>query len=453
MLFVCATVFVVVLSGTMLPVALPAIGESLTLGPARLGWLITGFFLVNGVAIPFFGRLGDLYGVRRVYAAGMLAFFLGSLVCAMAPVYSILMAGRLVQGAGAAAVVGLGSAAVSLAYDPRNRGTAIGMLGATAGVGAAIGPVAGGVVTDFASWRYLFVAGILFCLLVPFASRILPHGEAPGSQRLDLYGGMLLGLALAGLLLALTEGANRGWGTPLVVWSAFVAAAASGLLVVRQRTAENPFIPRQLLTNRFYVLLVAVTLLFLGINITIEVALPLLLAEVNDLPPSLIGFVLLPQALTLVVCGPIAGRLADRAGVTKPVQLGAAFVVVALLLLSSFGVGGPVWLASALAAVISAGTVFARIATTTGVSLAVEKENLASGLAINEMSSMLGVSVGTALFSATLSARSSSSSALNFLHTGPAVNYSDAFLMLAIPLSTVLLLSIKLSKSKTGQQV
>jgi MFS family permease len=106
--FVCATAFAVVLNGTMLPVALPEIGEALSLGPVALGWIITGYFLVNGVAIPFFGRLADLHGVDHLYTIGLAVFFFGSFPCVVAPNFALLMAGRLVQGAGAAAVVGLG---------------------------------------------------------------------------------------------------------------------------------------------------------------------------------------------------------------------------------------------------------------------------------------------------------------------------------------------------------
>ena len=97
--FVCATAFAVVLNGTMLPVALPEIGEALTLGPVALGWIITGYFLVNGVAIPFFGRMADLHGVDRLYTIGLAVFFLGSFLCVAAPGFVPLMAGRLVQGA------------------------------------------------------------------------------------------------------------------------------------------------------------------------------------------------------------------------------------------------------------------------------------------------------------------------------------------------------------------
>jgi len=167
---------------------------------------MTGYFLANGVAIPFFGRLADRHGLGHVYSLGLLLFLLGSVGCAFAPAYPVLMAGRLVQGVGAAAVVGLAPAAVGLAYPPEGRGRAIGAIGAWVGAGAAAGPLFGGLVTDLLGWRWLFVAGALFGALAPFALRVLPEGAADRGRRLDWPGGLLLGLALTGGLLALTVG-------------------------------------------------------------------------------------------------------------------------------------------------------------------------------------------------------------------------------------------------------
>jgi EmrB/QacA subfamily drug resistance transporter len=436
--FVCVTAFAVVLNGTMLPVALPEIGRSMSLDTAQVGWLTTGYFLMNGVAIPFFGRLADLRGVDRLYAAGLLTFFLGSVACGLAPGYEVLMAGRLVQGVGAAAVVGLGPTAVSLSYPPGERGVAIGFVGAAVGVGAAAGPVLGGFVAQAVGWRYLFLAGVLFGALAPLALKALPRGEPRVGGGFDRIGALLLAVSLGGLLLALTEGAKGGVGAPSFVVPALVGAGALFGLILRQRTAEDPFLPRALLGNRRYVWLCAITALFIGINITAEVAVPLLLAEVNRLSAGVIGLVLLPPALATVVLGPVAGRLVDRAGIEGPMGIGALAVVLALVLISAFGVGGGVVLVSVLVSVVSVGATLAKIAATTGVSLAVPKGNLPSGISFNEMVWILGTSLGTALLTATLTARSEAPRAFNPLHTGGGANYSDVFLVLSVPILLVL---------------
>ncbi len=442
--FVCATLFAVVLNGTMLPVALPELGGALSLGPVALGWIITGYFLVNGVAIPFFGRLADLYGVARLYTIGLTTFFFGSVLCAAAPGFALLLTGRLVQGAGAAAVVGLGPTAVSLVYPPERRGRSLGLVGAAIGVGAASGPVLGGAVTDLFGWRALFVAGALFGALAPLASRVLPRGASSPGGRLDLAGGLLFALALGGALLALTRGAEAGAGDPVFLASAGVAAVALIGFVFRQKTASVPFVPRVLLGNRVYVWLCVATLLLVGVIIAVEVAVPLFLVQLNGLGATQIGLVLMPAALITIVWGPASGGIVDRLGVALPTVLGVAACVVAVVLLSGLGVGGPVWATSVLVAVVAAGTTLAKIATATGVSLVVPEENLPSGISVNEMVWISGTSVGTALFSAVAAARSDALESLNPLHEGAGAGFSDAFLSLAVPLILLLTISFTL---------
>ena len=445
--FVCAAAFAVVLNGTMLPVALPEIGDALSLGQVSLGWVITGYFLVNGVSVPFFGRLADLYGVARLFAIGLAVFFFGSILCALAPGFAPLMAGRLVQGVGAAAVVGLGPAAVSFAYPPERRGRALGLVGAAVGAGAAAGPVFGGLVTDLFGWRALFAAGALFGALAPLAFRMLPRGVRSPDGRLDLAGGLFFALALGGALLALTDGAANGWDGPVFAGSLGVAVVASAGLVYRQATAQTPFVPRALLSNPVYVWLCAATLLLVGVIATVEVAVPLTLAGLNGLSATQIGLVLLPSALLTVLWGPVSGRVVDRLGVALPTALGLAACVAGVVLLSGFGVGGPAWVTGALVVVVGVGTTLAKISTSTGVSLAVPEENLPSGVAVNEMVWISGISVGTALFSAVATARADAPESLNLFHAGAGVGYSDAYLALTIPLILALLTAAKLRRA------
>jgi MFS family permease len=378
---------------------------------------------VNGVAIPFFGRLADLYGVDRLFGVGLATFFLGSLLCVLAPSFVLLMAGRLVQGVGGAAAVGLGVTALSLAYGPEIRGRAIGFVVAAVGVGAAAGPPLGA--------------------LAPLAPKVLPRGATSSERRLDLPGGLFFALALGGALLALTEGASGG---ALFLASAGVAVAAIAGFVYRQATAPVPFVPRALLDNGSYVWLCAATLLLVGAMPTVEVGVPLPLAQLEGLGATRIGLVLLPAAVLTIFWGPASGGIVDRFGVAGPVALGAAVSAAAVALLSGVGVGGPPWVVGALVVVVGAGVTLAKISLLTGVSLTVPEANLPSGIAVNEMVWVSGISIGTAFFSAVAAARADATESLNPLHTGPGAGYSDAFLALAFPLLLVILVSLKLGR-------
>ena len=445
--FVALTVSAVVLNGTMVPVALPQIGRELSLGPAQVGWLVTGYFLVLGVAVPFFGRLADLYGVGRLYAAGLGAFLAGSLTCALAPGYPVLVGGRLVQGLGAAAVAGLGPSAVSLSRSSGRRGGALGLVNAAAGAAAASGPVLGGFLTDALGWRYLFAVGILLGALAPLAPKLLPEGRVDGNERFDWWGGVLLGAAVAGVLLALTRIAETGWNDRLALVSFGVALLAAVSFAVRQRVARSPFVPRVLLAERAYLHLGVVTLFLVGIYLTLESVAPLALADAGGFSASRIGFVLLPPALVNAAWGSFAGKLVDRYGVRAPLLGAAGAVTAGLIALSTFGVGGHIVLVSGLLAVVITGGTLARVALVTGVSLVTPREHLSSGISINEMVWMLGTSFGTALFVATAAARSGAPESLNPLYCGGFSGYSDAFLVLAIPPLLAIVASIGLRKT------
>lgn len=217
-------------------------------------------------------------------------------------------------------------------------------------------------------------------------------------------GGFLLGAAVGGALLALTRGAEDGETSQLVLWSSGVTLVAAAF-VVRQRTVRSPFISRLLLGERSYVHLGAITLLLIGIYPTVESTVPLPLSDVRDLSPARIGLVLLPPALLNAAWGAFAGKVVDRYGVRTPLLAATAAIVLALLALSAFGVSGPVWRVSAMIAVVLTGGTLARVAIVKGVSLVTPQEHLSSGISINEMVWMVGVSIGTALFVATAAAR------------------------------------------------
>lgn len=448
LLVVCAAVFVAVLNGTMVGVALPTIGDEFSLSSVALGWLVTGYFLAYASAIPLVGRLTSIYQMRNLFATGLIIFSLGSLFCALAPGYVTLLVARLLQAMGAATVQGLTPGVVSVVSSRSARGSAMGWIGAAVGIGAAIGPVVGGIVTGAIGWRYpfVFVALLSFALLLFVKS--LPEEHQGNAQGSDWVGVLLLGGAVASALLALTSLAQKPdtAASPLL-WIT-IAGLAVAVLWLRQRLSALSIFPPGLLRNRSYMLLASMGLLVLGMNITIEVALPLLLSRANGLPTQYLGLALLPQAIAVIAVAPLGGRLIDRSGVSCPTVAGALIAAVALLLLSTLGVGGPVWAVSLLGAAVASGAVLAKIATTVGVSLVVRDGDRTFALALNETSLILGASIGTALFYLTLDARGTGP-ATNPLYSGPSLGwanaFSDAFLFLAAPLLAILILSMVLS--------
>ncbi len=444
LLTVCAALFVSVLNGTMLNVSLPVIGEDLGVEPARLGWIVTGYLLVFGVSVPFYGRLADVFGARRLFVLGLCVYSVSSLFCALSFSYPMLLGARLLQGLGAAAIPGLGMAIISGVYPPDRRGAALGYVSATVGTSAAIGPLVGGTVSSLLNWHFMFLLSSLAGLLVPFAARLLPEGDRRPGERIDLLGGVLLGLSVSGALLAATEGSRGGVMSPVVIGAVATSILAMISLVVRQRTAQSPFLPRELLRNRGFLALQGTSFCVMASNVATFVSLPLMLRNDYRLSLLVVGLVLLPNSIVVALLGPVVGRTADRTGGRLLVRTGLLLILIAQLLLSAFGVGSSVWVVMAMAALQGTGFALLNSPLATMVSLAVSKEHQASGLSLNNMAFFLGGGFGTALLTALLTVREGARTGLNPLYAGREVAFSDAFLLFSLPLLIALALSLAL---------
>ncbi len=430
LLLVSVAVVSSVLSSTMTNIALPVIGRDLNVEPARLGWLVTGFLLVFGISTPFYGRLADRFGARRLFVVGLTIFALGSLLCALASTYGWLLTGRLVQAIGSGAIPGLGVALVSRAYPPERRGSALGVVSAAVGSGAAMGPTLGGVLTGTLGWHAVFGVTVLSGVLAPVAWWVIPRGSRRVDEPIDVLGGLLLALTVASALLAATEAARGELGAPIVRAAVGVALVAMVGVGVRQRVAVAPFIPRDLLRHHRFAVLVTLSFTTMAVNLPTLVSVPLLLTTFNRLSPVQVGLALLPEAIVFTLLGPIAGRVVDRVGPRLPIRAGLSVMVVALASLSTFGAGAPAWVVSALAAVLSAGFAFVNAPLTTTISLLVPPARLSSGLSMQSMLFFLGGAFGTALMSAVLTARDAAARAINPVYAGQAIAFSDTFLVL-----------------------
>ena len=249
LLIVCFALFFGVLNASAVGVVLPDIADDLSVDTGQLSWLMTGFLLIYGVAIPFYGRLADRYGARPLFLLGVGVFSVGALLSALAPNFEFLLVARIIQATGGAAVPGLGMTLASRAYGPESRGTVLGVIAATIGLGAAIGPLLGGALSGSLGWESLFFINIAAAVTIPLGLKILPKDEQRSGGGLDLFGGVALGLLVAGLLLIPSEGARSGWASSLVLVGAVIAIIGLVGLVARQWTAGSPFIPARVFTQ------------------------------------------------------------------------------------------------------------------------------------------------------------------------------------------------------------
>ena len=449
LLVVCVALFFGVLTASAVAVVLPDIAVDLSVDTGQLSWLMTGFLLIYAVAIPFYGRLADLYGARSLFLIGVAIFSVGSLLSALAPNYPLLLAARVLQAGGGAAVPGLGMTLATRAYGPESRGTVLGVIVATIGVGGAIGPLLGGGLAQTLGWQSLFFVNVAAAITIPIGLKILPRDEDRSGGKLDALGGVALGLMVGGALLVPSEGARSGWTSPLVLVGAVAAIIGLIVLSARQLTASSPFIPKELLGNYRYVGVVGMSFAVMAAYLAPVIALPVLLTAFHNLSALEVGLTMLPGAILTSLFGVLAGRLIDRKGTRLPAWIGSPLMLLAVLGLSTYA-GSSVWVVAIFVGILGAGFGLMNTPLPAAVLRIVRGQMLASALSINSMLFFLGGSLGTAIFMAVATSRGGpGASPLNPLHSGAGAGFSDGFLLLAVPLFVAIALSLKLPGAAT----
>ncbi len=250
---ICTGYFMVILDATVTNVALPSIGRGLNGSVTGLQWVVDAYTLSFAGLLLTGGALAERLGGRRIFTLGLVVFGAASAACGLAPTLGVLVAARFVQGAGAAVLVPSSLLLLQAAFtDRRARSRAFGLWGAIAGVGAASGPVVGGLLISVWSWRGVFFLNLPFALAALLAApRAVPVTQ-PRRRAVDLGGQVLAITGLGALTAALVEAGSLGWTAPLVLAGFCVSAAAWAAFVVVEYRSADPMLPLRLFGRRAF---------------------------------------------------------------------------------------------------------------------------------------------------------------------------------------------------------
>ena len=333
----CLGTFMVLLDSTIIVTALPTIQSHLHTNLSDLQWVADAFTLSFAALLLTGGTLGDRFGRKRLFLAGMVLFLLGSMFCGFAPTLGWLLFGRVVQGVGAAALApGSLSVLASAFPEPRERAQAIGIWAGVSGLGLAIGPLAGGWLIQIASWPAIFFVNLpVGILALALGVPLLAESRNPNARRIDLPGQVLVTGALVCLVMALIEGSSQGWTSPLILGlfsgSAVLLAA---FLLVEVRVRE-PMVPLSLFGNRvFSVANVASAVLGFAIVGTLFFLVQFL-QNVQGYTAFEAGLRTLPASVGTIAVAPFAGQLTARIGPRLPIVLGALLAATSLFLVTT----------------------------------------------------------------------------------------------------------------------
>ena len=331
--------FMVVLDFSIVNVALPSIQRELQMPADAVQWIVTGYAISFGGLLILGGRAADLLGRRRMFVAGLIAFSLASLAGGLARDPVLLIAARVVQGAGAAIVAPAALSLITTGFpEGPERTRAIGLYGAVSSVGFVSGQVLGGVLVQLTSWRAVFLVNVPVGLIAAALSpAVLGRAGNLGTRtrlRLDVRGALLITGAVTLVVFAVSQGVALGWTSPLVIAAIVVAAAATALFMKAEATHPAPLIRPALLHRKG--LRDGTTLAFLlGLwNGGEMLVLSLYLQQVLHESPLFTGLIIAPQGVVGFVAGVIGPRLAGTMGVRRLLVLTAAAAAAGFLVLT-----------------------------------------------------------------------------------------------------------------------
>ena len=337
--------FMIMLDNTIVNVALPAIEHSLHMSISSLEWIVTAYALTFAALLITGGKLGDMFGRRRMFIVGLVVFTLASLACGLAPSAGFLIGARAVQGIGAALMNPATLSIITATFPPKERGQAIGIWAGVSALALAIGPLLGGLIVDNINWHWIFyvnvpvgIVGIVVSYFFIAESRDTSH-----EQSIDLPGLVTSGASLLALSYALIEGNKHGWTSPEILGlfaGAAVLLAAFILLEMRQRL---PMLDLSLFKIGSFVganlVAMLVSLGMFGVFFFIS----LYVQNVLGYSPTKAGAIFLPMTVLIILVAPIAGKLSDRIGSRWLMGAGMSILGVSLLLYQRIGLHTGFW--------------------------------------------------------------------------------------------------------------
>lgn len=336
--------FMATLDAGIVNTALPTIGLGFGASLAQVQWIVAGYFLVISCLLPLFGRMGDMYGRRRLYSLGFLVFTTASLFCGSAPALWALIAARVGQGVGAAMLMANGPGIIMAAFPGPKRGRALGITGMTVALGSLAGPGLGGLLIQGFGWRSVFYLNLPIGLFGLFlARRFLPPQERLHDETLDLGGAALFALGMVGLLLAMTHGHDWGWTSAPVLAGLGVALVAFPGFAAWERRCKHPMLDLSLFRIwPFFSGNVVAFLAFMSM-FTNAILLPFYLHGQLGLEPYATGLVLSSLPLTMAVAAPVSGYLSERVNFATLTSIGLGVMSCGLILLSLLASDSPLW--------------------------------------------------------------------------------------------------------------
>jgi MFS transporter, DHA2 family, metal-tetracycline-proton antiporter len=380
-------IFFAVLNESVFNVSTPSIAKQFELDASGVSWVITIFFIVFGMGMVIFGKLSDIYGVKKLILLGIVLYSLGSILgFVLQSWYPAVILSRAIQGIGGSAIPALIFVMVARFFTAKERAKMFGIITSTVSFAVGIGPVLGGYIAGSFHWAYLFLVPLPVLVAIPFFQRLLPKEER-GAGKLDIVGAVLLCIVVSMLILFTTE---SRWYYLIAVFIALI------LFIAQIRRVKEPFVEPALFANPLYRNALIIGFLIFGTVMSVMFVIPLMLSKMYGLNTENIGLIMFPGAISAVIFGRVAGNMTVKRGSHYVVYLGLALIAFSLLAQSS-SIGLWVWYIGAALILMYIGFSFVQTALTESVTQILPNHQIGVGMGLFNMTSTISGAVVTAL--------------------------------------------------------
>ncbi|GAA0413911.1 MDR family MFS transporter [Virgibacillus salarius] len=398
MIVLISGAFVAILNQTLLATALPHIMIDLQLDANTAQWLQSIFMLVNGIMIPITAFLIERFTTRGLFLSALTIFAIGTIICALAPNFAVLMAGRVAQAAAAGIIMPLMQTILFLIFPIEKRGSAMGMFGLVIAFAPAIGPTLSGWLVEHFPWRSLFFV-ILPIIIVDIivAYFILKNITNRTFPKLDILSIILSTLGFGGLLYGFSTAGNSGWGSLQVILSLVIGAIALTLFIWRQMKLEQPILEFRVFKNSIFTLTTVLGMVAFMAMIGAAVVLPLLAQNMLGFTALESGLMLLPGAVVMGIMNPITGRLFDMFGARWLAIIGLTIVTVTTFMFTDLSTDTTFTYLATINAIRMFGIAMVMMPVTTAGLNQLSVKLIPHGTAMNNTMRQVAGAIGTAL--------------------------------------------------------
>lgn len=390
--------FLSTLNQTLLNVALSNLMDVFSVSAPTVQWLSTGFMLINGVLVPITAFLMKRFSTRQLFISSMLFLLIGSILCAAAPTFSILLTGRMIQAIGAGIIMPLLMSVVMFIFPPEKRGSMMGLIGLAIIFAPAIAPTLAGFVIEYFSWRWLFIGLIPLVVIVLLLSmKYLINVSETAKAKLDVVSVIFSTIGFGLILYGFSNAGSRGWDDKLVIITILVGIITTSLFCLRQMKSSDPLLNLNVFNNKVFTLTSIINIIVTMMMYADMILLPIYLQDGRGFTAFNAGLLLLPGAVINAFMSPVTGKMYDRFGAKPLFIIGLIFIIPSMWVVTDLTETTTFVYLMIRTIFLRIGLSFITMPLNTASLNALPKELVTHGTAVNNTLRQIAGAIGTAV--------------------------------------------------------